>query len=307
MDQAPMSEAHLILAATDQPFRDMDAAEAKCRLMQRELGDEGIAVVEHPQGGYAVALHGADNTAKASQHGTPSPGEVQSAGWEPEEPFESAFMTPAPALAATGATSGAPGLHIPSFPAMPEVTSCRAGDDATASAKTSPYPDEMTFGVSWRAFIHLYTLGIIGLVLILMLHLPLLPFSGVLDMNNALLLSSLMQGIRLTAVVVAVTTLSKALYVHVLYSYKLTAESVEATFGFIARDAPMVVFAHVRSVKVVQTLWQRLWSVGDVALATGATDGHEVTLRYVASPKALGREMERRMRDSALHHPAMGD
>ncbi len=67
--------------------------------------------------------------------------------------------------------------------------------------------------------------------------------------------------------------------------------------GRLRRRAPRVNFAHLRSADVDQSVLQMMLNVGSVKLAAGATDNYEVVLRFVARPRDLQREFQRR-----LHH-----
>lgn len=327
----PMSESDFILAAGGRPFRDRDAASLKAIRMAADLADNSFRVVEHPQGGYAVARGETPmDAAVVEAKGAPellaptnapppryevpeAPADVLAretdesrAGRVPPVTDDIGGVVP-PVRAHERCAANEPGAceHLAEEGSLPAAAKPR-GPVQTLSDFTGGFPKEFALNVAPRAFVQLHILTILGFALMLFPHWLLAPLGGFVGFQDPALGASVLGGIRLGAMTLGICALSRFLYTYLLYRYVVTPDSVEANFGFIARDAPKVFFAHIRTTKVMQSWWQRLLVVGDVALGTGATDQHEVVLKHISNPKKVEQELERRYLPfirSAHHRP----
>ena len=264
-----------ILAATGKPFDDPDAAHIKRRTLNRELGDTSYVVVPHPDGGYAVTYDGVpDGDATVPVSGVPC-------GHAPDGPGE----RPAHAAQAR-AHSVVPGADAASPAPAPEPSAPAKGPPE--APETGPYPAAFSLGVAPRAFVHLYALIVLGVFMVLTpwgsLFAP-----GVIDgiLTDAAWL------LRLGGLCLALWSLGRFMISYLFYRYEVTKTYVLARYGIFTRETPKITFAHVRSTRVEQALWERILGVGTVRVGTGATDGHEVTLYHVADPPRLEKELQR--------------
>lgn len=312
-----MGDTNYILAAGGQPFQDWDAANLKRRTVARELDDEAFQVVRHPHGGFAIArdeagsdeerdndrVDAAEAVEFASVYEVPeAPGDVLTREFAPDDDLEEDNRPPPeiggvmPPFCADDRRSHANVETPPPTAAPPPAGTDKPSHSAIVTIKnySNGFPEKFGLNVAPRAFIHLHLFTSIGLVLMLFPHLLLAPLGGFVGFENAKLGASVLGIIRMGAMLFAICALSQFLYTYLLYRYVVTNDFVEANFGFIARDAPKVFFAHIRTTNVVQSWWQRLLVVGDVKLGTGATDQHEVVLRHISDPKLVEKELERR-------------
>lgn len=319
-----MPNTDFILAASGRPFQDWDAANMKASMMAADLGDRSFKVVEHPEGGYAVACGEEASDVAVALVAEPITEPVTDT--EVGAPQYEVPEAPADALARemadergdrlTPVQDGIGGV-IPSVQAeerrpQPAIDDDLVADKADAAINTTlptaatietvptltdytgQFPAQFALNVAPRAFVQLHLLTLLGITFMLFPHWLLAPLGGFAGFQDPTLGASVLGGIRLGAMILGICALSKFLYTYLLYRYVITEDSVEANFGFIARDAPKVYFAHIRTTKVVQAWWQRVLVVGDVALGTGATDQHEVVLKHISNPKRIEQELERR-------------
>lgn len=283
----------------------------KATMMSADLGDRSFAVVEHPEGGYAVA-RGHDPGATAVSLPEESVAKLQTAHDDtayvvPEAPGDALAremadergdrLTPVQeGVAGVVPTVEAEDRRARSLLDKDTAAATTASDEPvpTLTDYPSQFPEEFALNVAPRAFVQLHLLTLLGITFMLFPHWLLAPLGGFAGFQDPALGASVLGAIRLGAMLLGICALSKFLYTYLLYRYVVTADSVEANFGFIARDAPKVYFAHIRTTKVVQSWWQRVLVVGDVALGTGATDQHEVVLKHISNPKRIEQELERR-------------
>ena len=265
-----------ILAATGKPFDDPDAADIKRRTLMKELGDSSYVVVPHPDGGFAVAYDGVpDGGATVPASGVP-PGEAPDGpGARPARTAQGRAHSLAPgADAATPAGAPGPTAHTKALPEAPE---------------TGPYPAEFSLGPAPWAFLHLYVFIALGAFMVVT------PWGsyfapGVMDS----ILTDAAWLLRLGGLCLALWSIGRFMLSYLFYRYEVTQTYVLARYGIFSRETPKITFAHVRSTRVEQALWERILGVGTVRVGTGATDGHEVNLYHVADPPRLEKELQRR-------------
>lgn len=68
---------------------------------------------------------------------------------------------------------------------------------------------------------------------------------------------------------------------------RVTERGVVLSEGFIARKESSIGSNAVRTVKVDRNLFQRLLGIGDVSIASDATDGYEIVIHDVADPRRI--------------------
>lgn len=286
----------LILAAGDRPFTDRDAADLKCELLKRELGAAiELQVVPHPAGGFAVKLGSDDQL-----------GAVASTKSKSQRKISGAAL-----LGPDFATQMTRGLEIPEYPVPPPPNSSlsdpvEATPPSDAATSTPPrrapggksYPDSFTLQPSPRAFAIQFLAAAVGAFCVL-------NPQGVFEVAaGGVPENPMFSRVGLTIVSVAglltmLMSISRFMTAYLCNSYLISRSSVEQVQWYmngwlLRRRNPRVQFAHVRAVDVDQGMLQMLLNVGTVRLAAGGTDSYEVELKYIAAPRRLQEEFQRR-------------
>jgi membrane protein YdbS with pleckstrin-like domain len=286
----------LILAAGDRPFTDRDAADLKCDLLKRELGAAiELQVVPHPQGGFAVKL-GSDLTKAPATPSKPAQRKISGAAL----------------LGADFATQPARAFDMPQYPIPPppidtEGQASATEPPATAVEQVTPqrsrsrgkaYPDNFTLQPSPRAFAVQLLAAAIGAFCVL-------NPQGVFQLaaggvpENPMFSRVGLTIVSVAGLVTMLMAISRFMTAYLCNSYVISPSSVEQVQWYmkgwlLRRRNPRVQFAHVRAVDVDQGMLQMLLNVGTVRLAAGGTDSYEVELKYIAAPRRLQEEFQRR-------------
>lgn len=254
--------AHYILADGERPFADRDAATVKSKLLAAELGSSvQVNVVSLAEGGFAVRC---ERRAAANTQTLPTPPTSQAAA--------------SPMLSAARNTSA------------PAAT-------AQVSAPTQ-YPDRFELAPAPRAFLSQQFFGLVGLALILQPHLFFKATSLQIPQGRAGVIALTM--VFFAGIALAAISFSRFLWVYLANSYLVDEAGVQQIQWYwersrLRRRAPRLNFSNLRSVDIEQTVMQMLLGVGTLKLASGGTDGYEVQLRFVRSPRKLQAEFQRRM------------
>src|SRR5690606_24251658 len=67
-------------------------------------------------------------------------------------------------------------------------------------------------------------------------------------------------------------------------TYTITRKRCTAEIGFVARKIYEVQCRHIRNINVEQSLFQRLFGIGNVEISTAGGQGIEVTFKSVHDP-----------------------
>ena len=70
-------------------------------------------------------------------------------------------------------------------------------------------------------------------------------------------------------------------------SYKLTTYRIIVRRGLIAKLQNEIWIKDMRGVNLVQTAWQRIIGIGDVAIGTAASAGTEISIEGIANPSKV--------------------
>jgi membrane protein YdbS with pleckstrin-like domain len=246
-----------ILAADGRAFTDREAAAYKAAVLSREVG-VAFAVIEHPDGGYAVAPVA-----------------------EPELGGDAVSLP-----LNNGSIAAAHPLSAP--PQRPRPDQGDPTDTAPPVLRLSPAP---------RAFLGYHALTALGAVLMVQPQRVLALLLGDLgrtsdpQVNATLVLILMLGGLGL-----ALYALGAFAWGYASHRYTVTADTVSAERGIIARTRARVAIAHIRTVDVHQSVLERLLDVGHVSLATAGTGGYDLILWRVARPLALQETLQRRAR-----------
>lgn len=254
-----------ILSVSGRPFSDRDAARIKRDRLADELGAEALLdVVPHPQGGFAVRYlsTAVSDTQRMIPGLTVSKHDAQRAGVVTESVADSESATDA------------------------------------VSETNSEYPECFVLNPAPRAFLVQHVLALVGLGLIVM------PQQLFLLIGLNLPRSETLATVILLMVVVAgamllLLSFTRFFWTYAANTYRVDREGVEQTCwyferGRMRRRTPRVNFSHLRTVDVNQTAFQMLLGVGTVKIAAGGTDTYEIELHYVAWPRRLQAEFQRR-------------
>lgn len=287
-----MNDPYYFVAENGRPYDDWGAAIARQETLTLELSPRRFEVVPHPDGGFAVVSMERRQSVLTTSNAVPVAGfpEAPLDALEREMHVSDSVAEPPPIG----------GLLPPMLPpdTRKPTTAKRvqpdSEDSAAAPASSRDFTPRFTLRVAPRAFIRLHLLAAVGVVLILYPQLLFAPLGNFSNFQNAALGASLLGLVRLGGALLAVVAILKFLYAYLLYRFVVTEDYVQANLGWIARDAPKVFYAHIRTTSVVQSWWERLLMVGAVKIGTGATDEHEVVLQHIANPQRIEAELERR-------------
>ncbi|HID81396.1 MAG TPA: PH domain-containing protein [Thiotrichales bacterium] len=90
--------------------------------------------------------------------------------------------------------------------------------------------------------------------------------------------------IRVAGVGIVALVLLLTIVYRLRWRYMIGPEAIESMRGLIGRDERRVEYRNIRYVRFYQSLFQRLFLIGDVMVGTAATDDPEVTLYDVPNP-----------------------
>ena len=291
----PTTHQAYILAEGGRPFADYDAAEAQQFRLSCNVADIPFEVVSLPDGGFAVAF--ADERLRLDTLTTTPPTQQI-----PDTLSDVVGRDTAAVRNGSDLNGDLPpiGGLLPCVTAEDPARTDADGAAGASSARsdnpgTAPeFPSVFTLNVAPRAFMPLHLATLLGVGLVLFPHWLFAPLGDFAGFQNAALGASVLTAVRLGGAVLALASIGKFLYSYLLYRFVVTEDYVESHFGWIAREASKVSYAHIRTTCVVQAWWERLLVVGDVKIGTGATDQHEVVLQHISNPKGIERELERR-------------
>ena len=95
---------------------------------------------------------------------------------------------------------------------------------------------------------------------------------------------SIILGIILLPVVVGIIILLYILIEIKGTSYELTSHRIIIRRGWIAKMQNEIWIKDMRAVNLVQSIWQRIIGVGDIAIGTAASAGTEINIVGIANP-----------------------
>lgn len=141
-----------------------------------------------------------------------------------------------------------------------------------------------TFRPAWRKQ------WLLMLVAMALLVVPLLPLA-----------ESLQSGAELKAVfdpdlmlfgLPFVVVLLVLIYRHYSWRFTIADGNVESRHGIIARQVSSIRISDVRNINVKQTLFERLFFIGDVEFSSAASDTAEVVFKDVSRPMRVKRRVQ---------------
>lgn len=197
-------------------------------------------------------------------------------------------------LEMVGHPEGGYGLRPAKPEAVPPEEALRVQREASAERE---YAAQWRMRPAPRAFLanHLSAAG--AFLVMVQPHLV-FTLSGLGMPRSPTMTALAMTVLSLSGLVLGVLSLGRFVWCYASYRYLITPDAVESVYGIVARASQRVQLSHVRTIDVTQTVLERVLGVGTVRLATGGTDTYEATLRYVASPMKLRRELLRRVAGS---------
>jgi uncharacterized membrane protein YdbT with pleckstrin-like domain len=68
------------------------------------------------------------------------------------------------------------------------------------------------------------------------------------------------------------------------FRFTITSKSVIAESGIVGRQRHELRISDIREVTMQQTLWARLWGLGDVGIDTAANAGQEIQMKGIRRP-----------------------
>jgi|GEM_PF-1453908 len=74
-------------------------------------------------------------------------------------------------------------------------------------------------------------------------------------------------------------------------SYELTTHRIIIRKGWIAKEQNEIWIKDMRAVNLVQSIWQRIFGIGDIAIGTAASAGTEINIAGIADPAAVVSEI----------------
>ncbi len=86
-------------------------------------------------------------------------------------------------------------------------------------------------------------------------------------------------------------------YRHYVWLYTVDEQKIESRRGIIARHLEMIRIEDLRNVSADQTIWQRLFMLGDVGFSSAGSGGIEVIFRGISRPVDLKNRVEQAQRD----------
>ena len=102
---------------------------------------------------------------------------------------------------------------------------------------------------------------------------------------------SIILGIILLPVVIGLFILLYILIEVKCTSYELTSHRIIIRKGWIAKEQNEIWIKDMRAVNLVQSIWQRIIRVGDIAIGTAASAGTEINIIGIANPAAVVSEI----------------
>jgi len=76
------------------------------------------------------------------------------------------------------------------------------------------------------------------------------------------------------------------------WEFTITTEMVESTNGIIARDIKTIRVKDVRNINLKQSVFQRMFGIGDLEFSSAGGAGIEVTFKGIISPMAIKRRVQ---------------
>ncbi len=256
-----MTTANYIVAANGKPFTDYDAADYKRSILSAELG-EPCSIINHPDGGYAVL------------------------------PFATDLLTDT-----ESATDKQQFTQSPLDGLLAETTAGLSKDYQSQSKfnnNESNYPSVFILHPAPRAFLGNHLSAAIGVLLMLQPHLA-FSIIGLNTPDNPSVGAFTLALFSFIGLVLALISLGRFLWIYAANRYEFTANAIASVYGIVSRKSARIAIQHIRSVDVHQSILERMLGVGTVKLASGGTDTHEVTLRHIAAPMDIQREIQIRL------------
>ncbi|MFQ5993795.1 MAG: PH domain-containing protein [Acidiferrobacterales bacterium] len=95
-----------------------------------------------------------------------------------------------------------------------------------------------------------------------------------------------------TAGVAFVVLLVVAFYRRYSWKYSISNDTIESRHGIIARDISFIRVKDLRGVSINQSLFQRLFRLGDINFSSAADPGSEVTFHGVSGPLKIKEKVQ---------------
>jgi len=86
-------------------------------------------------------------------------------------------------------------------------------------------------------------------------------------------------------------------YRHYVWLYTVDEQKIESRRGIIARHLEMIRIEDLRNVSADQTIWQRLFMLGDAGFSSAGSGGIEVIFRGISRPVGLKNRVEQAQRE----------
>jgi len=274
-----------ILAANGRPFTDQTAASIKARTLTTELG-EPYVVVNHPKGGFAI-LRSADDVSETKTESKTSP--VMDS-LDEENPLIFRQRKP---------------LHFEEE--SEKKQSATPAPTPVPAGVISPEKQFRTLVIrpAWRSFWKLHLLTVIGFIVAMF---PYGFLTNILMISEAHVRPIAQHGmlpiLSLMGLVSGLTGIAYAVYGRYVNRYTITPETVEWSYGIIARKVVRAEYTHIRSIEVEQGIIDVMINVGKLEVATAATADAEVIFAGIANPMYYKDEVAKRRkygRQSRMH------
>jgi membrane protein YdbS with pleckstrin-like domain len=141
-----------------------------------------------------------------------------------------------------------------------------------------------TFRPAWRKQ------WFLGLVAIALLAAPIMPLAESLRSGAALkaVFDPRLLWLGLPFVIVFLILI----YRHYSWRFTIADGSIESRHGIIAREVSSMRISDVRNINVKQTLFERLFFIGDIEFSSAASDTAEVVFKDVSRPMRVKRRVQ---------------
>lgn len=127
----------------------------------------------------------------------------------------------------------------------------------------------------------------LGFLLILLpIYLVVLLRLGFVDVNAIPYLAMWLVGILLIGVSIVM------IYRRYSWRYTVDDEHIESRYGLIARDIKSIRIEDLRNINVRQSMWQRIFGIGEIEFSSAAGGGVEVVFSHIARPMELKQQVQ---------------
>jgi membrane protein YdbS with pleckstrin-like domain len=290
----------LILSATGKPFSDKQAAAIKAETLSMELGDD-YSVVDHPDGGYAVARNHGDGRRSTPAKVVKLPGTANDEILQDERPpWEMGMGPTSPSGDIVNnnfrrhevAPSRQDGTHVAEEPVSSEDTQ-----------NASPYPNTIHLNPAVRSFWYWQLLLVLGTIAAFA---PRFFLEYVLQVEARYVHNIAYWGmLPLMSMIGAMSMATGFVYTiwgYYVDRYRITPSMIETNHGIFSIKTQRIEYRHIRQVNVAQGIIGRILGFGIVEVATAAETA-DLVLRNIAHPSEIQEEIYRRKRAATKGKP----